>query len=377
MHRTVFAEQLRRAAARTLEFTRSLILEPLPDALRFEARLNQSQDGPPLHPDERLYPEDTERIPDHHRSRLTSEQVVELLWREGAVPEWIDLSVKWVEDAHTLIELRCCGRFTSNERLLYYEDGEGQRMPFQVHGPPLPPSHPFESKERYSLNWFRKPRDPRELAQVRHGAEYVESLVLSGPGFDDGALETLAHMPLRRLSHVGLDQTLIRGPGLRQLGLDVPLRSLSWHSLHALPLDLEPLGTFCALEELTLQHPTSTPHGLSTLAALRSLESLTLQVRAFGGEQSRVLSGLTGLRTLNLDDTAMDDAGLVFLRPLHELRSLSLEGTRVGDEGLSHLLQLNLRAVFLRGSRVTREGVAWLQRQRPQLRLHSGPRPST
>lgn len=50
---------------------------------------------------------------------------------------------------------------------------------------------------------------------------------------------------------------------------------------------------------------------------------------------------------------------------------LNLDKTRVGDEGLTHLSRLGLREVRLRGIQVTEEGVAWLRRQCPTLRIVS------
>lgn len=190
MDKFVFAEQLRRAAERTRDFTRTLIIEPLPDAIRFDVRLNQSYDGNPLHLDERVYPDDPERIPEHRRSRLSEDQVVELLWREGAVPEWINLTIEQEDDEYTLIEVECCGRFTTNEQLLYYDDREGRHTPFHVLGPSIPPSYAPESKERYSLNWKLELEDRQALARLRDRAEYVELLSLSGPHFGGPRSET-------------------------------------------------------------------------------------------------------------------------------------------------------------------------------------------
>lgn len=375
MDKSVFAERLRRAAEHTRDFTRTLILEPLPDSIRFDVLLNQSFDGNPLHADERVYPDDPRRIPEHRRSLLSEEQAVELLWREGTVPEWIDLAIKQEGGEHTRIEMLCCGRFTANEQLLYHEQ-EGY-PPFHVRSPPMPLSQGPEPRERFSLYWYGKPANRRELAGLRERAEGVELLSLSGKGFDDESLEVLAGAPLRRLRHLQLERTRIRGPGLRHLGRNVPLKSLTfWHSVHRLPLDLEPLGAFSLLEELSIWS-WATPHGLSTLSSLRRLRELTLQVRSLGDEELRALSGLTRLRALTLSDTSVRDGGLVHLQPLRKLRHLSLEGTRVGDRGLLHLPRPSLRTVSLRGTRVTAQGVAWLQEKCPRLRIHSGPREST
>ncbi len=72
----------------------------------------------------------------------------------------------------------CCGRFTANEQLLYYEDGEGERMPFHVKSPPLPPSYDPESGERFSLNWLRSTHPVKLI--LRQLARSLRSLLKRG-----------------------------------------------------------------------------------------------------------------------------------------------------------------------------------------------------
>lgn len=72
MDKSVFAERLCRAAELTRDFTRKYIVEALPEAIRFEVQLNGSYDANPLHPDERVYPDDPLRIPATLRSWVTS-----------------------------------------------------------------------------------------------------------------------------------------------------------------------------------------------------------------------------------------------------------------------------------------------------------------
>ncbi|WP_426751631.1 hypothetical protein [Myxococcus sp. Y35] len=412
MDKSVFAERLRRAAERTRDFTRTLIFESLPDAIRFDVQLNCSYDGNQLHPDERIYPEDPERIPATSGSGLTREEVVELLWREGTVPEWIDLSVSREDGEHTAIEVACCGRFTANEQLLYHER-EGY-PPFHVLGPPLPPSYDIENRRRYSLYWHVQVRSEAELARLRSRSLHVETLVLSGPALDDSILEALSRTSLPALRLLRLEKTRILGPGLRQF-VGVPLRDLVWQAAPELPIDLRAIDGFSGLEDLEVEVQGALLKGVSTLASLPSLTSLrlhassftdfgtlpsldslveldvagspvksletlrrfqllstlSLQKTAVGDENLRALAGLTRLRSLTLDKTSVSDAGLAHLLKLSTLRDLYLENTRVSDAGLKHLPVLNLRRVHLRGTQVTKEGVAWLRDQCPKLRILS------
>ena len=412
MDKSVFSERLWRAAECARDFARTLVIERLPDAIRFEVHLNQSHDGNPLHPDERVYPEDTERIPASRRSRLTREEAVELLWREGAVPEWVNLSVSREDGEHTLIGLECCGRFTANTQRLYHER-EGY-PPFHVLGPSLSPSYDSEKGGRFSLYWYSEVRSRAELARLRERSLHVETLVLSGPDLDDGALEELARAPLPALNHLGLERTRIRGPGFRHF-VDVPLRSLSWKVDPALTLDLRSLEPFSRLEQLEVEVQALPLEGVSALAALPGLKSFRLHAPAFADlgalscldsleeldvtgsrvkslevlarfqrldslwlqgtavedEDLRALVGLRGLRVLGLEETAVSDAGLAHLRKLAALRTLNLDKTRVGDPGLKHVARLRLRAVRLRGTQVTEEGVAWLRSRCPELHIVS------
>ena len=93
MERSIFAAQLADAARRAVEFAREFVEEHLPDAVRFRVELNSSYDGNPLHADERVYPDDRRVHLAEHIARMEMEGMVELLWRDGAFPEWINLSV--------------------------------------------------------------------------------------------------------------------------------------------------------------------------------------------------------------------------------------------------------------------------------------------
>lgn len=68
--------------------------------------------------------------------------------RQGA--EWIDVAVEDVGGGLTVVSLLCCGRFTSQEDLLYHRDGG--RPPFSVKSPALPPGwEGVESSGKFRL----------------------------------------------------------------------------------------------------------------------------------------------------------------------------------------------------------------------------------
>src|SRR6266545_31226 len=96
-----------------------MVLEVLPEAMRFRVLLNQSNDDiVPLRLGEVVFPQDSGRIRALHA--CDARTVVDELWRDGRVPEWVDLSVVDVRRKSTAVEMLCCGRFTDDESLLYH-----------------------------------------------------------------------------------------------------------------------------------------------------------------------------------------------------------------------------------------------------------------
>jgi hypothetical protein len=148
MDRELFARRLHDAAAAARDFARRYVEETLPDELRFRVRLNSSYDGNPLVKDEVVFPHDSGYEKANELKDCSEQQVLDLLWRDRCVPEWIDLSVIGQTGAATLIEVLSCGRFTADEGLLYHAH-EG-RPPFHVVGPALPPE--WKEDERFSIH---------------------------------------------------------------------------------------------------------------------------------------------------------------------------------------------------------------------------------
>ena len=79
----------------------------------------------------------------------SADSVVEILWREGKVPEWINVQARKQDSASTFVKLVCCGRFTKEKKHLYHIH-EG-RAPFHVLGPPLPVG--YQEGDKFSLYW--------------------------------------------------------------------------------------------------------------------------------------------------------------------------------------------------------------------------------
>jgi hypothetical protein len=139
MTKDEFHKLLERASLAAIDFARQYVADELPKNLRFHLLLNQSCDDEST-TDDRVYPEDKGKdiIED------TQESVIKHLLRDGKCPQWIDVSVEATGNDFTLIELICCGRYTSDPAKMYYHDrGMG---PFGIKSPVLPPDYDGKTK---------------------------------------------------------------------------------------------------------------------------------------------------------------------------------------------------------------------------------------
>lgn len=369
MERGVFVERFQKAAAQTREFACGFVVEPLPEALRFRVLLNQSVDSR-LHEDERVFPDDVSPL-----APCTEAEVIALLWREGRVPEWVDLSVVGLSGAATLVELRCCGRFTSNETLLYHQ--RAGLPPLHVQSPALPAEH--VQGQRFSL--FERGRAEcctvEEVGQLRAYAPQVRSVELIGEGASDAGLAELPELPA--LQHVTLRESrasceglgvLCRQPALRGLTLE-PLRFTGFPALPWLMrLTLRRVSPACwSVDDLTRACPRLKSLTLEADGALAldgalpalmddvrltadsfsgnlrlpgSLDALRLRLRsAAPAEVERLCLPVKYLHSLDLSGTPVDDALVERLLSRWRLRSLELHHTKVSD-GLRERLRSSL-----------------------------------
>jgi hypothetical protein len=235
--REQFSQHLHRAAIQARECGQGFVLDTLPEPLRFHVMLNCSYDGNPLHADERVFPEDGSAERAIGLLRCTEHEAIEALWRDGLVPEWIDVYVAGCLANATLVQLECCGRFTANAELLYHQDAG--LPPFQVMGPWAPWDHPRDAK--LSLSARPECCSFDELDYVAANAAQVRSLTIYGPTFDDAAMARLRCF--RNLEELEARISPLRGWGLR---------FLDQGSLHTLRLRLYEVDDFSlqALPEL-------------------------------------------------------------------------------------------------------------------------------
>lgn len=140
-----FEKNLVLAARSALEFARTLVVNELPNMIRYVLLLNVSYNDNQLDEDEFVFNEES-----LSQEFTESHDVAELLWRDGKVPEWINVSVVSETEEFTNIKLECCGRFTSNPKYIYHAK-EGM-APFHVLGPPIPTDvNMIKDGEKYKL----------------------------------------------------------------------------------------------------------------------------------------------------------------------------------------------------------------------------------
>ena len=151
MRQVQFHNQLQAATFAALRFGQRFVKNRLPIEVEYIAALNQSHDANRAE-HEIVYPDDDGRV-----VQLADDQdVVELLYRDGRCPAWIDISVLTVRKRRSVMRLLCCGRYLSEEKLLYYYS-RGTH-PFGIKSPDLPPRR---REERFWL-----PRHSKALTGV-------------------------------------------------------------------------------------------------------------------------------------------------------------------------------------------------------------------
>jgi hypothetical protein len=154
MTRDDFSQNLRKAALSSHAKALVLVENELKPPFAFLVKLNQSFDGNPLANGE-VIPSEIRAKGENQIGPLTHDEVVDLLWRDGLVPEWVDI-IPWEAAASGLsFQLTCCGRFAESEPLLYHAK-EGY-PPFHAPGVWTPPDwESLDDTGRFDVNWHLK-----------------------------------------------------------------------------------------------------------------------------------------------------------------------------------------------------------------------------
>jgi hypothetical protein len=381
MDEAVFRARLVTRSQAARDFARRCIKETLPEPLLFRIRLNSSFDGNPLAEGEHLFPEDSQFDRAAAVHCCDAAEVVRTLWRDGRVPEWINLSVVGETGSATIVEVLCCGRFTARDALLYHVQ-EGS-PPFHVLGPTLPPGH-GDSDKPFSIYHRAECWDAADVERVVKHAKNVWSLELVGQQSDDDALRRLPALP--NLELLTLRACPTDGSGLRSIAAQPRLRILrvslqgnrdvfrfprvrgfrrgfrrleAFH-LTGLPEGEVPLSGLVesvpGLQELTLGtrgnlrltdalHPSLKSlefvcqglHGAANLP--RRVESLSLRLsRASDAEVCGVLEHLQVIRRLSLRGTLVTDALVDLILARGDLETIDVVDTKISEAGVRRIM---------------------------------------
>ncbi len=390
MDRATFADRFRRAAQKARHFGQSFLEETLPAELRFRVQLNASYDGNPLHAGERLFPEDSDARRQRSLSNVDEDRALAALWRDGLVPEWIDLAVVGHTGAATLVEALTCGRFTADDGLLYHRE-EGY-APFHVLGPNLPGD--YVEGRRFSIYDSVEAWEPEELARAAQHADRLRALELCGEAFDDEAVAKLPAFP--NLTVLSISAASVRGRGFAALSQFKGLETLNLRELDPALLNLGDAPKLPGLRNLMVTPAPPGPWGFGRWAQrLPALECVQLAAPAALFLDGRLptqmtLVSLKGTRllggtrlceqteSLSLEFPEMSEAELgALLAPVRAVKTLSLDRTAVGDAFISQLVRrLEPHRLNVRDTQVSMHCLRDLRAQYPVLRTVPRP-PST
>jgi hypothetical protein len=392
VERELFAQRLQEAAVVARNFARTLVEEPLPDSMLFRLRLNSSYDGNPLHADEVTFPNDSSFEQASRLSACSESDVVEVLWRNGRVPEWVDVSVIGETGSAALLQLLCCGRFTSDAKLLYHER-EG-RQPFHVTSPVLPARFGVgDTTEKFSIYDRSECWTVYELRHVAHHASKVWSLELVGPPFDDGIL--LALPMFTALEILELHWSPITGAALRGFAQHPRLRVLRIHHQQQSEFAVPELSPLAGIQDLTIRDPPTRSWGCQRLVdALPNLNSLSmssattlrldaqlppalaqLSLTAHRVEGGPRLPREIDFLCLHLSEMA-DREVAPMLSGVDEIRSLDLSGTPITSAFVNDVLRRHpLRYLNVVRTAVSEGDVRKISAANPTLKMLPNLRP--
>lgn len=134
MKQAKFLQLLQKVSLLTHQWTQTVVIETLPFKFCYEVILNTSFDDS-MCPLFTVYPEDDNK----KFTQLEEQEVLQLLWRQGKIPVWIDINIIKVTDKITTLQLLCAGRYTANDKKLYYH--QRRQGPFGIKSPDLPTNY--------------------------------------------------------------------------------------------------------------------------------------------------------------------------------------------------------------------------------------------
>jgi Leucine-rich repeat (LRR) protein len=275
----------------------------------------------------------------------------------------------WITEAGGIITRDRAGRITGvNLRSSWVTDSDLLRLAKLPHL-----THLDLSLTRISDHGLQQLKDAPGIVELN--LYYAEQIT------DEGMAAVKGWKKLKRLNLRG---TKITDTTLEHLANVTTLESLDVGYAQITDVGLDRLTPLLNLKELAISGNKLTDVGLQSLRHLPGLTSLSL-----GGSQ-RTDSGLWSisltelgldaittlkeLRELRLDGMPVSARWLEKLKTLDKLERLSLQGCkRIGDDGAPALGSWpSLRVLDLKGTAMTKKGLAELRRAKPNARIFHG-----
>lgn len=100
---------------------------------------------------------------------MTKDMLVDVLWSDGSVPRWVDLSVSATRAGVTVVGIwHASDRVSEESQCVYSKRDQG---PFGIKSPRLPPEwDSVEKSGRFSLAWRRANQAPEPTAPSGRGS---------------------------------------------------------------------------------------------------------------------------------------------------------------------------------------------------------------
>ncbi|RIH65105.1 hypothetical protein D1164_10995 [Mariniphaga sediminis] len=154
MNKKEFYNNLIKAVNKVYPFTKEMVINKLPEQFKFIVKISSNfRDG--LEDGEITFPE-VEKL-NQTSKPIEAEEVIDLLWMEYAIPEWINVQIENADDKFTYFSLECCGRYSKLEKHWYHKQ-EGY-SPFHSLSPAIPNDSINENGDiikKFDLNWNKK-----------------------------------------------------------------------------------------------------------------------------------------------------------------------------------------------------------------------------
>jgi hypothetical protein len=149
---------------------------------------------------------------------------------------------------------------------------------------------------------------------------------------------------------------------LEELLLECPIDDAGMRNIHGL-----------RLKHLDLQHPAISDRGIAAIGEMRSLETLGIGDSLISDGAFTSFANLPELRCLSLDHcTKVKGSGLKELAGLNKLTLLCLQDCPIDDAAVKNLKGLHLRALNLRLSNITDQGIDELKEMTTLNELYVG-----